>query len=91
MARPKKDPSKVKTKQIKIYLTEREKQIFDSRCLLLSSLSPALRPSDIFRKVALNIDDLSLIAFLNLDRSSPIKLKLLNDYLMSTFDNLVIK
>jgi hypothetical protein len=83
MARPKKDPSKVKTKQIKIYLTEREKQIFDSRCLLLFSSSPALRPADIFRKVALNIDDVALIQFLELRFDHPIKLKLRSDYLFS--------
>lgn len=83
MARPKKQVHLLRVKQIKINLTKDELEKYNRHKNRLLEYSPTLSPNDLLRKIVNNIDDLSLIQFLELDKLHPLKTKLLNDFLLS--------
>lgn len=83
MSRPKIPKHLQKTKVIKLMVTEREFEIYQRAKNRLLNLSPPLQAYKILRKCINHVDDLSLIAFLELDEDSSIKTMLLNDFLFS--------
>ena len=87
MARPKIDESKRKTKTIKIMVTEEEFKRYQSAKNRLLNSSPPLHTYDILKYCVAQIDDYALLEFLRLSKDDPIRLRLLNDYLMSLLTN----
>ncbi|MBW6462520.1 MAG: hypothetical protein K0B07_05755 [DPANN group archaeon] len=83
MARPALDLNNLKNKQIKINLTKLDLEKFNKRKTRLLEYSPALSANDVLRIVVHNIDDLSLIQFLQLDKNHPIRTMLLNEFLLT--------
>ena len=83
MSRPIKPDYLKKSKQIKINVSKSELEKYNVRKKRLLKYSPTLTANDILRLVINNIDDLSLIQFLHLDKNSITKTMLLNDFLMT--------
>lgn len=83
MSRPLLDSNNRKNKQIKINLTKSDLEKFNRRKTKLLEYSPALSANDVLRLVIQNIDDLSFVQFLQLDKNHPIKTMLLNEFLLT--------
>jgi hypothetical protein len=83
MGRPAKSKHELKNKCVKINITELEYERFNNHKNRLLEYSPALSANDVLRLVIENIDDFSLIEFLQLDKRHPIKTLLLNNFLLT--------
>jgi hypothetical protein len=83
MSRPTKPDYLKKSKQIKINVSKTELEIYNVRKLRLLEYSPTLTANDILRLVINNIDDLALVQFLHLDKTSMFRVQLLNDFLLT--------
>jgi hypothetical protein len=83
MGRPALAEYDLKNKHIKINLTKQDLEKFNRRKNKLLEYSPTLSANDVLRLVVQNIDDLSLIEFLLLDKRHPIKTMLLNNFLIT--------
>jgi len=83
MAAPKLNEHLKKTKVIKIMVTPGQFESYQKAKTRLLNSSPPLRSYDILKYCVFNIDDLALIEFLTLDKNSPLKVKLRNDYLFN--------
>lgn len=83
MSRPLLDLNNRKNKQIKINLTKSDLEKFNNRKTRLLEYFPTLSANDVLRIVIQNIDDFSLIQFLQLDKNHPIRIMLLNEFLLT--------
>ena len=86
MSAHKKPKHLLKSKFIKIRVTESQYENFRVRKNRLSSSSPTLSASEVLRKCIALIDDKALLQFLELDKNDSIRIKLMNDYLMSNLN-----
>jgi len=76
-----------KSKYIKIRVTPQELINYNKAKARLLNSSPPLHAYKIIFYCVEQIDDLALIQFLRLSKNDPIRIKLLNDYLMSQLTN----
>ncbi len=73
--------AKKRTHYVKVYLNDEEFKLYQSAVSRLKEHSPALPVQDLFRKILFNIDDLSLIEFVNLPLDHECKVMLRNEAL----------